>query len=125
MTVAGIHRIVPLTTPLLEIPPADLAYWMGKFVLEVHKDGSEYPPPQNLCMLSFVASNVYFEQNGVHNVNPLRVDDSRFGNFRATLDAEMKRLHGKGLGTSSKQAEPITPDEESLQLQSFWTEKLR
>ena len=41
----------------------------------------------------------FFEQNGVHNVNPLRVDDSRFGNFRATLDIEMKHLYGKGLGT--------------------------
>ena len=40
-----------------------------------------------------------------------------FGNFRVTLDAEMKRLHGLGLGTSSKQAEPITPDEEAL----LWT----
>ena len=30
---------------------------------------------------------------------------------------EMKRLHRKGLGTSSKQAEPITPDEES----PLWT----
>ena len=29
----------------------------------------------------------------------------------------MKWLHGKGLGTSSKQAEPITPDEECL----LWT----
>ena len=43
----------------------------------------------------------------MHNVNPLRVDDSSFGNFRATLDAEMKHLHGKGLGTSSKQAKLI------------------
>ena len=34
-----------------------------------------------------------------------------------TLDAEMKCLHGLGLGTSSKQAEPITPDEEAL----LWT----
>ena len=34
-----------------------------------------------------------------------------------TLDAEMKCLHGFGLGTSSKQAEPITPDEEAL----LWT----
>ena len=71
---------------------------------------------QNLCMLSFVVSNTLLS-NGVHNVNPLRVDDSSFGNFRATLDAEMKRLHGKGLGTSSNQAELITPDEESL----LWT----
>ena len=35
----------------------------------------------------------FFEQN----VNPLDTGDSRFGNFRATLDAEMKLLHGNGL----------------------------
>ena len=43
--------------------------------------------------------------------------DATFGSFRVTLDAEMKRLHGLGLGTCSKQAEPITPDEEAL----LWT----
>ncbi len=26
----------------------------------------------------------------------------------------MQRLHGKGLGTKEKQAEPITPDEEAI-----------
>ena len=41
--------------------------------------------------------------------------DKRFRNFRSTFDAEMKRLHGSGLGTSSKQAEPISLDEEAMQ----------
>jgi len=37
------HSVV--TTPLLEMPVQDLAYWMGKFVLEARKeDGSEYLP---------------------------------------------------------------------------------
>ena len=36
ITTAGVHGIVPLTTPLLDIPHIDLAYWMGKFILEVH-----------------------------------------------------------------------------------------
>ena len=37
--------IVPVITPLLRIPHGHLAYWMGKFVLEVRKnDGKEYPP---------------------------------------------------------------------------------
>ena len=43
----------------------------------------------------------------MHGVNPLRVDDSTLGIFRATLDAEMK-------GTTIKQVEPITPNEEAL-----------
>ena len=46
-----------------------------------------------------------------HNINPL--SNEEFGNFRRTLDAEMQRLHRKGLGTQPKQAEPITEDEES------------
>ena len=42
ISTAGIDGVVPVNTPLL---PADLAYWLGKFVLEVRKkDGSEYPP---------------------------------------------------------------------------------
>jgi hypothetical protein len=43
----------------------------------------------------------------VHGMNPLSVDNSTYG---ATLDAELKCLHGKGLGVSSKQAEPLTLD---------------
>ena len=39
------HDHVPVTTPLLGMPVSDLAYWMGKFVLETRKtDGQEYPP---------------------------------------------------------------------------------
>ena len=39
------HDHVPVTTPLLDMPVSDLAYWMGKFVLENRKtDGQEYPP---------------------------------------------------------------------------------
>ena len=44
-TFAGDHGIAPLTAPLLEMSHVDLAYWMGKFALEVRKkDGSEHPP---------------------------------------------------------------------------------
>ena len=59
----------------------------------------------------------FYEHNGVHHINPLSIGDAVFGDFRAALDAEMKCLHGLGFGTSSKRAEPITADEESL----LWT----
>ena len=107
---------VPVTTPLLEIPAVDLGYWMGKFALEVSKkDGSEYPP--NSLYASVCCFKRYYQQHGVHDVNPLSPNDARFGNFRVTLDAEMKRLHGLGFGANTKQAEPISPDEEAL----LWT----
>ena len=97
-----------------------LAYWMGKFVLEVRKkDGSEYPPKSLYALVCCFKR--FLEQIDIHNVNPLNIGDSRFGNFRATLDAEMKHLHRMGLGASSKQAESINPDKESL----LWTSILR
>ena len=38
-------KVVPVTTPLVDIPPDSLAYWLAKFIMEVRKkDGSEYPP---------------------------------------------------------------------------------
>lgn len=73
---------------------------------------------RSLCTLSCAALNVFFEQNGVHNINLLSTTDNAvFGDFRRTLDAEMKRLHGSGLRASVRRAEPITPDEEAL----LWT----
>ena len=40
--------------------------------------------------------------------------DHDFFEFRSRLDAEMKRLQSKGLGSSHKQAEPFTTEEEEL-----------
>ncbi len=56
----------------------------------------------------------FLEANNRFDVNPLSAHDGRFGAFRQTLDAQMKALHKKGLGTKTKRAEPITPDEEAL-----------
>ena len=100
-----------LSTPLLEMKEEDFAYWLTKFILEVRKQNGEQYPPKSLY--AFVCSfKRYFEQNGVHHLNPLDTSNALFGNFRSVLDGEMKRLHSLGLGTKVKQAEPITPDEE-------------
>ena len=37
----------------------------------------------------------YFEVNERFDVNPLSLNDARFGPFLQTLDAEMKRLQGR------------------------------
>ena len=43
-----VARVNP-TTPLLQMPVPDFAYWLGKFVLEIRKQtGTEYPP-KTLC----------------------------------------------------------------------------
>ena len=40
--------------------------------------------------------------------------DSDFTEFRATLDAEMKRLQALGVGSKKRQAEPLTEEEEEV-----------
>ena len=88
-----VNGVLAVDTPLLQMHPADLAYWMAKFVLEVRKqNGSEYPPKTLYALVCCFKR--YYEQNGIHYINPLCPSDAIFGNFRLTLDAEMKRLHG-------------------------------
>ena len=40
--------------------------------------------------------------------------DPEFSAFRASLDAEMKRLQGEGVGSTKKQAEVLTEAEENM-----------
>ena len=60
-TIAGVHGIVPLTTPLLDIPHVDLAYigWENLFWRCARTAVSTH---RNLCMLSFVASNAFLSK---------------------------------------------------------------
>ena len=58
----------------------------------------------------------YLKQNSIY------VDffqDSEFADFRQSLDAEMKRLQGSGLGSQKKQAEPLTAENEYGKLESL------
>ena len=46
--------------------------------------------------------------------------DPTFSEFRASLDAEMKRLQSAGIGSVKKQAKPLTIEEDEL----LWQRKL-
>ena len=46
--------------------------------------------------------------------------DNDFAEFRTTLDAEMKCLQQKGLGSKGQQAEPLTEEEEEI----LWSKEL-
>ena len=97
--------------PLISISPSQLCYWFTRFVLEVRKkDGTEYPPLtlHHLCS----GLQTYLRHNGHPTLDIYK--DSVFANLRSTLDAEMKRLRHLGLGSSKKQAEPLTEEEEEV-----------
>lgn len=59
----------------------------------------------------------------VHSNSTADIDffkDREFVGFRQSLDAEMKRLQSKGIGSEHKQAEPFTIEEEEM----LWQNKI-
>ena len=75
---------------------------------------SDWPAHYDLCLkLDIVMERISAEHPDIFR-------DAAFASFRKTLDAEMKRLKAGGLGVHTKQAEPITPDEEEL----LWSKNL-
>ena len=73
------------------------------------KDGSEYPPNS----LHHIACGVmrHLRQDGSKQTLDI-FQFAAFADFRATLDAETKRLKQKGVGSKKRQAEPISTTEE-------------
>ena len=53
-------------------------------------------------------------------MNFLDERDHRFGVFQRVLDAQMKELLSKGLGTKVRQADPILPEDE----EKIWNQKV-
>ncbi len=88
-----------------------------KDLLEIRKvNGEEYQPNTMhhiICgIMRYVRSNVR------EDIDFFK--DAEFAGFRGVLDAEMKRLQSKGLGSSHKQAEPLTIEDEEL----LWDKKV-
>ncbi|KAK3107197.1 hypothetical protein FSP39_009112 [Pinctada imbricata] len=104
---------------LKEMNADSLSYWLQRFVLEVRKlDGSEYPPRT----LYYIVCGLlrHLRDENIHNMNFLDENDHRFAVFRKVLDARMKELLSKGLGTKVRQADPISPKDE----EKIWDERV-
>ena len=109
----SIHPEVPT---LLEMNEESLSHWLTRFVLEVRKmDGTEYPPN---TLHHIVCGIMRHLRNENYTVDIFK--DKEFSQFRSSLDAEMKRLQSKGIGSVHKQAEPFTKEEEEL----LWENKI-
>lgn len=74
------------------------------------KDGSEFPPNT----LHHIVCGImrYLRWNGHPKIDFF--SDTGFSQFKASLDAEMKRLQSCGKGSKKRQAEALTIDEEEL-----------
>ena len=98
----------------------EIAHTLTRFILEVRKnDGSVYPA--NSLHHIIVGLQRHIRACGC------QVDlfkEEVFGDFRSSLDAEMKRIQGLGVGTRVRRAEIITVDEEeTCGRKVFWATK--
>ena len=74
-------------------------------------DGSEYPPNTLYHITCSIMRHVRWHQHPSIDF----FTDSDFITFKASLDAEMKRLQSQGIGTKKRQAEVLSEeDEDSL-----------
>ena len=97
--------------PITELNRTELQHWLTCFTLEVRKkDGGEFPPSS----LHHICCGLmrYLRLNGQPSIDFF--SDSDFVDFKASLDAEMKRLQSEGIGSSKRQAEVLTQEEEEL-----------
>ena len=80
------------------------------------KDGSEYP--HNTLHHLVCGIMCHLRISGQPSLDFFKVPN--FTDFRTSLDAEMKRLQGAGVGSHRKQAEPLTVEDEEL----LWRKKV-
>ena len=102
---------------LTEMDSPTLCHWMERFVLEIRKtNGEEYQPNTLYHIVCGIMR--YVRMNLKAGVDFFK--DAEFAELRTVIDAEMKRLQAKGLGSHHKQAEPLTVEEEDL----LWEKKI-
>lgn len=96
---------------ITSVSKTDLQELLSHFILEIRKkNGSEYPP--NTIYHICCGIMRFLRCNGQPDIDFFK--DSLFSDFRRTLDSEMKRLQGTGLGSRKRQAEPLTTEEEEI-----------
>ena len=104
----------------MELDKKDMQYWLCRFVLEVRtKKGTEYAP-NTLYHLLHICGIMRYVRTTCEKPEIDFFKDYEFSQFRSSLDAEMKRLQATGLGSTRKQAEPLSMQEEEL----LWEKKL-
>ena len=80
-------------------------------MLEIRKkDGTPYPPESVYHIVCGVMR--FVRLNGKSETDFFK--DQAFTDFRAVLDAEMKRLKLAGIGSRARKAEPLTLEEEEM-----------
>ena len=100
----------PPIPPLLTMADPEMLYWMTHFILEVRKrNGEPYPPNSLYPIIAGVMCHIRHTGRAIDCFK-----DASFCQFRVSLDAELKRLQGEGIGSHKRRAEIITESEENI-----------
>jgi hypothetical protein len=98
------------TQSLEEMNNTDINNWLSHFALEVRKqNGSEYPPNSLYHICGGLQRHLWGQGKQVDLLH-----SAEFASFQPSLDGEMKRLQAKGLGSTKRQADIITEEEEDI-----------
>ena len=103
-----------------------LAELLPRFIMEARRqDQNPYPPRTVMQFVSGIQR--HFRENSLPGLSSFGDKDARFARTHSVLDAQMKRLTKAGVGTVTKQAQLLSPDQEDelwkcgiFSLQSGW-----
>ena len=91
-----------------DMTPSQLQHWLSLFILEVRKQNGDVYPPSSLHHIT--AGLMRHRRWSGRDIDILQYP--KYTDFRATLDSEMKRLQGEGVGSEKRQEEIITEEKE-------------
>jgi hypothetical protein len=94
------------------ISPQEMNEYLCHFVLEVRNTNGELYPATTLNQLLAGLSRYLKDELNRPDLNLYNPNNVYFNRFRQTLDAQMKLVTEKGIGTVKRQAQPITEEQE-------------
>lgn len=102
-----------IETPIEQMDSTTINRRMARFVQEARRrDGGEYPPGSRHGIVS--TNQRHIRENGRPDVSFFGKRRTECDILRKSLDARMKDLTQRGVGIKKKQAQPITPEMESI-----------
>ncbi|XP_060586099.1 uncharacterized protein LOC132741852 [Ruditapes philippinarum] len=102
----------PCAMELEFISPQEMNEYLCHFVLEVRNTNGELYPATTLNQLLAGLSRYLKDELNRPDLNLYNPNNVYFNRFRQTLDAQMKLVTEKGIGTVKRQAQPITEEQE-------------
>ncbi|CAC5371222.1 unnamed protein product [Mytilus coruscus] len=88
-------------------------FWLSSLLWKLKRRREAITHP-NLYIISFVVYSRQLRDMNVNDKSFLDEKDGRFAPFRRVLDAKIKDLLSKGLGTKTRKADPISHEDEEL-----------